>query len=380
MQYNSRTKKPQPRRTMIPLPVAIGVVLLIVLVLAVIPFSLFSPAGTGEIGRAVRLGATTSQKVTAFGDDILYYDGTNLKCVGTNASSKWSFQIGANAGFHAGSSRVVAWSANQVTVLGRRGDSSYIDKMKEEVQFARAGDTYVAIFSGSQDNGVISVINADGQSVDEIAVTDETILDIGFFSAAQSTGSVELMWVLGVDTTGTVISTKLSTYQPGKLATGSVTLGEQIAYKVYYYDGLLRVVDTQKISAYDYKLKADVNTGDVLIYGWQLQDVRTVGKSTYQLLVPSPEMDGSLSASNLRLMTGSSDKVLHLPTACMSAYLGSQSVYAFSGTTLYACRYGDNVFTAYTLPVQITSVLGMLSNDTVIVASGAEAYVISLPK
>ena len=127
--------------------------------------------------------------------------------MGTNASSKWSFQIGANAGFHAGSSRVVAWSANQVTVLGRRGDSSYIDKMKEEVQFARAGDTYVAIFSGSQDNGVISVINADGQSVDEIAVTDETILDIGFFSAAQSTGSVELMWVLGVDTTGTVIST-----------------------------------------------------------------------------------------------------------------------------------------------------------------------------
>ena len=64
----------------------------------------------------------------------------------------------------------------------------------------------------------------------------------------------------------------------------------------------------------------------------------------------------------------------------MSAYLGSQSVYAFSNTSLYACRYGDNVFTTYTLPVQITDVLGVLENDTAIVASGAEAYVIALPQ
>lgn len=380
MQFNSRMKKPQPKRTFIPLPVAVGAVLLLVLVLAVIAFSFATPAGSNEIGRAVRLGATTSQQVTAFGNDILYYDGTNLKCAGTNASSKWSFQIGANAGFHAGDARVVAWSANQVTVLDKRGNSSFIDKMNGEVQFARAGSNYVAIFYGTQDKGVISVINGEGQSVDEIAVSDQTILDIGFFTAAQATGSVELMWVLGVDTTGTVISTNLSTYQPGKLATGSTTMGEKIAYKVYYYDGLLRVVDTQKISAYDYKLKQSTDISDVLIYGWYLQDVRTVGKNTYQLLIPSPELDGSLSISNLRIMTGTSDKVLHLPASCMNAYLGANSVYAFSGTTLYACRYGENVVTAYTLPVQITGVLDMLENNTVIVASGAEAYVITLPQ
>ena len=108
--------------------------------------------------------------------------------------------------------------------------------------------------------------------------------------------------------------------------------------------------------------------------------MRTVGKNTYQLLVPSPELDGSLKASNLRLMTGTSDKVLHLPTACMSAYLGANSVYAFSDRALYACRYGENQFTTYTLPVQITGVLDMLDNNTAIVASGAEAYVISLPQ
>lgn len=380
MQFNSRMKKPQQKRMFIPLPIAVGVVLLLVLLLAVLAFSFSAPSGSDEIGKAVRLGATTSQQVTAFGNDVLYYDGTNLKCVGTNASSKWSFQIGANAGFHAGDSRVVAWSANQVTVLDKRGDSSFIDKMDEEVQFARAGREYVAIFSGTQDQGVISVINGNGQSVDEIAVSDQTILDIGFFMSEQNTGHVELMWVLGVDTTGTVISTNIATYQPGKLATGSTTLGEQIAYKVYYYDGLLRIVDTQKISAYSYKLKKDANVSDELIYGWYMQDVRTVGKKTYQLLVPSPELDGSLSVSNLRLMIGSEDKVLHLPAECMSAYLGSNSVYAFSRTTLYACRYGDNRFAAYTLPVEITGVLGMLDNNTAIVSSGAEAYVISLPQ
>lgn len=363
----------------LPLPALAALALLIVLVLAVLSFSFFRPSGPGEIGRAVRLGVSVNQQVTAFGSDIVYYDGTYLQCVNTGGSTRWSFQVGANAGFHAGTNRLVAWSANQVTILDSRGESSYIDRMPNEVQFARAGESYVAIFSGTQDNGTVSVINAEGLSQDEIAITDLTVLDMGFFSASQTTGTVELLWILGIDTSGTVVSTELSTYQPGRLATGSTTLGEQIAYRVYYYDGLLRVVDTRKIAAYDYRLR-EADTDDVLIYGWHMQDVRTVGRETYQLLVPSPELDGTLSAANLRLMTGSTDRVLHLPAACMSAYLGTQSVYGFTSTAVYACRYGDNVFTTYALPVQITSVLGMLSNDTVIVASGAEVYVISLPK
>ena len=70
---------------------------------------------------------------------------------------------------------------------------------------------------------------------------------------------------------------------------------------------------------------------------------------------------------------------MHLPAVCIGAALGTKSVYAFSSTHVYRCRYGEQTFTAYTMPVQISQVLGMLQDDKVIVASGSETYVIELP-
>lgn len=375
----------QSRRTKrrFPLPLALAIVSLIILIIVVSIFSLTKRStSAGYIDRAVRLGATLSQQVTPFGEDVIYYDGVALHCVNTNGSSRWVYTIGSNANFHASNSRIVAWSGSQVSILNSKGKSSYNNALTAEVQFARTGSQFVAVFTGEADNGTISVINTEGQNIDSIAVEDMTVLDMGFFNASttQSAGSVELLWVLGLDTSGTVLSTILKTYQPGKLSTGNTTLGEQIAYKVFYYDGYLRVVDTRKIASYDYKIKQDSSTPeDVLIYGWYMQDVKTVGKTTYQLFVPAPELDGSLAASDLRIKTGSSDTVVHLPVECISAYLGSNAVYGFSNTHVYMCYYGSNVFTTYTLPVQITGVTGMLSGNNAVVSSGADVSVIKLP-
>jgi len=377
MQSSAKKKK---QKLGVNVKLTIALVLSIALVAFVVVWSL-TQTGRTAIGRATRIGATLSQNITPFGDSVIFYDGTTLHCMNAGGGNEWSYQIGANADYDATEERVVAWVGNDIYILNSRGRLTYNDKMADVVQFASIGDNYVAAFVGEADNGVITVINNDGQIVDSITVEEQTLLDIGFFYAnTTSSGAqeTELMWVLGLDTTGSVISTELQTFQPGKLVTGKSSLGEHLAYKIYHAGGMLNIVDTRQIMHYNYRALEEQPA--TLIYGYTMEDVRTVGNVTYQLLIPAQETNDGYRINNVRLMYGNTDRVLHLPSECISALLGTRSVYGFSPNAVYVCRYGESTFSAYALPVNVTAVLGLISDNRAIVASGSEIYVIELPE
>ena len=357
----------------------VAIIALTSLFAVVIAYSL-TGNGRDSVGKATRIGATLSQNVTPFGGSVIFYDGTTLHCVASTGGNEWSYQIGTNADYDATEKRIVAWSGNDLYILNNRGRLIYNNKMSDTIQFASAGEDYVAAFIGDADNGVVTVINSDGQIVDNITVEDQTLLDIGFFysSTTSSTQPTELMWVLGVNTTGTVISTELQTFQPGKLSTGKSSLGEHLAYNVYYADGLLNIVDTRQIMHYNYRVIEEKTS--TLIYGYTMEDVKTVGGQTYQLLIPAQETTEGIHINNVRLMYGNVDRVLHLPSECIAAKLGTKSVYGFSNNAVYVCAFGDTAFTAYALPVNVTAILGMITDNRVIAASGSEIYVIELPE
>ena len=186
-----------------------------------------------------------------------------------------------------------------------------------------------------------------------------------------------MLWALGLDTTGTVISTELQTFQPGKLVTGKSSLGENIAYAVYFADGILNVVDTRQIAHYNYRIVEQKNP--TLIYGYTLEDVKEIRGTTYQLLIPAQEQDEGIRINNVRLIYGNQDRVLHLPGECMAVELGTRSIYGFSYGAVYVCKYGETKFETYALPVNVTSVLGMISDNRAVVTSGSDVYVIELP-
>ena len=336
--------------------------------------------GRTDIGRTTRIGATLSQNVSPFGDSVVFYDGTTLHCVSASGGTQWSYQIGTNADYDATQDRIVAWSGNDLYILNSRGRLIYNNKMSDQVQFARAGETFVAVFVGEPDNGVDTVINTDGQIVDNVTISNQTLLDIGFFKATTSSSAqaTELMWVLGLDTTGTVISTELQTFQPGRLVTGKSSLGEHIAYMIFDTNGTLNIVTTREIMHYNYRALEESPAS--LIYGYTVEDVKTQGSVTYQLLIPAQESRSGIHLNNVRLMYGGIDRVLHLPSECLAARLGTRSVYGFSQNAVYACPFGETTFTAYALPVTITAVLGMITDNRVVVASGSEIYVIELPR
>lgn len=337
--------------------------------------------GRNGIGRIIRIGATLSQSVTPFSDNVVFYDGTTLHCVSSTGGNEWSYQIGTNADYDATEKKIVAWSGNDIYILNEKGRLIYNNKMSDTIQFADAGEEYVAVFSGEPDQGVITVINGNGQTVDNIPVSDQTLVDIGFFKASTTssgTAQTELMWVLGLNTTGSVISTELQTFQPGRLSIGKKSIGEHIAYEIYDSEGgNLEIVTTREILRYNYRLVESGNS--TLIYGYTLQDVRKEGNTTYRLLIPAQEQTGNMSIGSVRLMYGQVDRMTHLPGNCLDVRLGKRAVYGFSSNAVYACRFGDNAFQSFAMPINVTSVLGMLTDNRAVVASDSEIYVVELP-
>ena len=361
------------------LKMVISLLALAAILFLVVSYAL-NGSGRETLGRVTRIGATLSQNIMPFGDSVIFYDGTTLHCVAATGGNEWSYQIGTNADYDATQERIVAWSGNDLYILNRRGRLIYNNKMSDTIQFASAGSEYVAVFVGDPDNGVVSVINAAGQIVDNVTISNQTLLDIGFFKAVTSSSAqeAELMWVLGLDTTGTVISTELQTFQPGKLSTGKSSLGEHVAYMIYDINGALEVVNTRQIMHYNYRVLEESNP--TLIYGYTVDDVKSSGNITYQLLIPAQETNEGISINNLRLMYGNIDRVLHLPSPCIAAELGTHSVYGFASNAVYVCKFGETTFTAHALPINVTAVLGMITDNRAVVASGSEIYVMELPR
>jgi hypothetical protein len=350
------------------------ILLLAVVGLALVSAVLIFRSPNAGAGRYVKLNALPSQQIAAFGDEVLYYDGIMLHCINASGGRRWSFQIGQGAGFHTNGTRITAWSANQFYIINRDGRALYNDRMSAQVQFARVGNTYVAAFVGEQDSGSIIVVDSDGKTVETLQVVSTSMLDIGFFAEP------ELMWTLGLETTGTVPSTVMLTYDPGKLITGNAMLGEQLVYRVYYHNKKLGVVDTRRIRTYDYRIKEDPSVPSILIYGWHLQDLRLVNRELIQLLVPTLQLEGRLRVTDLRLLTEDNSRVLHLPAACVGAVLGSKAVFGFAGNYAYMCRYGETSFSAFTLPMNVTRVIGITQNDRAIVADNNDVYLVQLPR
>ena len=376
---NDETKKKKKQKPLSSrLRMLFALAALAALLAIVVAYALMD-SGRNGVGRVTRIGATLSQNVMPFGSSVIFYDGTTLHCVAATGGNEWSYQIGTNADYDATEQRIVAWSGNDLYILNSRGRLIYNNKMSDAIQFASAGEEYVAVFVGEPDNGVVSVIDSSGQTVDNITIENQTLLDIGFFKSTTSSSAqeTELMWVLGLDTTGTVISTELQTFQPGKLSTGKSSLGEHIAYMIYDQDGVLNVVTTRQIMHYNYRvLEASSPT---LIYGYTVEDVVRSGGTLYQLLVPAQDQSEGINLNNVRLMYGSIDRVLHLPSTCLAATLGTRSVYGFASNAVYACRFNETTFRAYALPINVTAVLGMISDNRAVVASGSEIYVVELP-
>ena len=328
---------------------------------------------------AAQLPCPYSDTIQPFGKNVLYYDGMSIHCMSDTGAVRWSFQIGADAGYDAGDTVVVAWVGSTIYILDQNGNSSYNDNLGEEVQFARAGSQYVAAVVGETTSPRLLVKDHTGAHMDEEAdaYSGLIMLDVGFYGK-----NGEYMWTLALDVFGTASNTILNTFEVGKMNTGEVSLGEPITYAVVYENSVLRVINTRKMLTFNDRGTEDTSAS-VLVYGWRYLDSEVPERGdALMLFAPTSQTENMYDLHELRLISGSRDKRYSLPVTCVGATVWNKTVYAFSKDTLYRAGQNDSRFTTYTLPVEgeCTQLIGTLTNGKAVIACGDQVYVVTLPQ
>ena len=336
--------------------------------------------GVGRRVSATRLRCVSTQDIKPFGSDILYYDGDTLFCINSAGVEKWNYRVGSGASYDAQGSDVVIWRGTQLSILNRNGRSTYDNNIGDEIQFARAGEKYIAVVHGSavsgEENSTVTFYNTSGEDLDSetSAYQDMLILDAGFFSNG------DYAWTTAMDLYGTVPSTTLNTYQVNSMNTGTADLGETLTYKVIYAGGQLNVIGTRQLRKYDYHGTQDTS-GTVLVYGWKLIDDATVDNKAMLLFAPTRQTNDVISITELRCLFGKADKRLTLPDECVGAGLFGRNIYAFSSGFLYKADINATRFSAVSMPIsgEATGYLGMLDNGTALIAAGLDVYAVTVP-
>lgn len=326
---------------------------------------------------ARKLRCVISQQVTPFGDKVLYYDGATLFCLNSNGTEQWKYALGPGARFTASDTTVTAWIGAHLHILDRNGRATYNDRLADTIQFAKPGRQYVAAVLGEGFSPTLVVKDVNGMAVDSetLAYADKMILDLDFFENGN------YLWTTALDVYGIAPMTVMNIYRVGAMNTGEVDLGEEITYQVLYSREKLHVINTRDLNLYDYRGTLDPFSKQ-LVYGWQLIDSALGSGDALMLFAPELQTSRENRITELRVLTSSKkDSRYTLPNSCMGAWLRGNSIYAVSADTIYRAEMNAQRFSALKLPLDkpVSGFVGKLASGAVLVSSGAEVYLISLP-
>ncbi len=354
----------------------IGALLVLVAILYA-AIALFAPKQESSV-LAYKLPCQYNDTLMPFGGNVLFYDGVSIHCMSATGTVRWSFQIGSGAGYDCNDQVVAAWAGNTIYILDQNGNSTYNDNLGDAIQFARAGRQYVAAIIGETTRPRLVVKDHTGAHMDEEAdaYQDLILLDVGFYGR-----NGEYMWTLALDVFGTAANTILNTFEVGKMNTGEVALGDSITYEILYENGNLRVVGTRKMLCFNYRGTEDASKS-VLVYGWRMigDEVPERGDAL-MVFAPTSQTDNQFDIRELRLISGQSDKRYSLPSTCIGATLWNRNLYAVAPNQLFRAGLAASRFSTYDLPLEspATRFIGTLDTGAVLVASGEDVYVLTLP-
>ncbi len=355
------------------------IILLLAVVLAVVLIGAIRRLGQPDEASAVRLPCLAGQRVTPFGEYVLYYDGAAIHCITVTGAVRWSLPIGIGADFSVSDKSVVAWVGSQVYILDQNGRTTFNDNLGRQVQFARIGQKYAAAVIGEDTSPGLVIRDLNGAPVDEEAdaFSGRMMLDVGFYGE-----DGQYVWTLAMDVFGTVANTMLNTFEVGQMNTGKISLGEDITYKVLYDSQNLKVMSTRRLRTFNYRGAEDTATA-VLVYGWKLIADETPQRGDIMmLLAPSAQTNNQYAIREVRLLSGTSDRRFTLPSACVGAAIYQKTVYAFSSEYIYRTDMGTQRFSALNRPQNMeapTDFLGITAGGRAILACGDTVYAVTMP-
>lgn len=327
-----------------------------------------------SLSQAISLPCTPDQEIVALGDGVIFNDGVTLHALDGRGRQMWGYTGGAGARFEVYDGGVASWNGSRLTLLDSgSGASLFSGSLEKNILSAKLGTEYVAVQIGEEYSSTLVVLTRGGQQVDKIELPNQTVLDYGFFSSGN------MLWVMTLDTEGTLPVSVITTYRPGRIQTGKISSTDQVIYRVLFQSGNIKAVGRNYLLTYDY---TGERTGDAapLVYGWYLMDAGAPSDEVLMVFAPQGEVDSNVAVSDVRLLMGSRDRIIRMPFPCFSIYVLGGKVYGFNHQYVMICGINDAEPAAYQLPVSADRVLGLTGSGAAIVVSGDSVYLVPLPK
>ena len=325
------------------------------------------------LGHSQSLSIANIQDLQTTADGFVYYDGSTVSAIDSAGDVRWSYIVGANAGFEATDYGVAAWVGNTVTLIdGKSGSTTYNGSMAENVIGAHIGDKYTAILTGEEGNSTIVLMENGGKQISKIVLDNVLAVDYGFFSDGT------LLWVMVCDTNGTVPTCNIQTYRPGKEIVGSISDTEQLAYAVMFQSSRVCVVGDVYYKVYDYAGVEDPSMRK-LVYGWYLTAADTSSNDPLMVFVNDAQCKGESDIQDVRIMRSNLDRVVRFPFGCRRVLAVGNTIYGFaSDGHLMIMRTDETSPRAYQLGMTIDEVYGVTRDGVAVLRSGGAICLVDL--
>ncbi len=131
-----------------------------------------------------------------------------------------------------------------------------------------------------------------------------------------------------LDTSGTVPTTAISTYRPGRMIVGSITDSQQLMYQVMFQSSQVVCAGTTHLKVYDYTGRED-ETKRTLIYGWYLAAVEDGVDDPMMAFVPDAQYGTGSEMRDVRMIRSNPTKLSACPMRATLVAKGDW-VYGFS--------------------------------------------------
>lgn len=321
----------------------------------------------------VLLPCSSSQKVKVWEDGAIYSDGTSLHALDGSGRQKWTYPVGTGLDFAVSEKTIAAWSGTTLALLDSKSGASLLTTtMSDTILSACAGPTYAAVLIGEEHNATLAVLDLNGRQVDTIDLSSLTVLDFDFFSDGT------MLWVMALNTEGSQTMSTVTTYRPGRVQSGSITDTEQLVYHVNFTASNVQTVGTTWLKYYDYT-GLELSEQRRLLYGWTMLASDESGSAPMLVFAPENEVSTSATISDLRIISGSSDRIVRMPFPCYAITARASTLYGFSGRYAMVYRASGKQAVTYTMPFETTSYLGLTKDNAALLVSGDSIYLVSLP-
>ena len=320
-----------------------------------------------------RLDLNSVQSVQTVGDGFVYYDGNSIVEVDSDGRIRWSYLVGSGASYDARDAGVASWVGRTLTLIdGETGVPDYSGTMDANVVSARMGSTYAAVLLEPEDSGTIVLMETGGRQVDSIALSDQTVIDYGFFY------NDSLFWTMVLDTDGTVPACTINVYRPGRSMVSSITDSEQMIYHAMFESAQLVTVGETHLKIYEYN-GTEYEDRRRLLYGWTLADADDNSDNPMMAFVPNGEYDTGALMQDIRMIRGDRERTVRAPYGCEWLIATGDCVYGFTreGYVMEA-RLDRQQVNAYPLNLALDAVYGVTDDGVAVLGSGGEVYLARL--